>query len=60
MSEPICIAPTSTRCAPNHKTATLLTLSTSITIGNIAANRRPTRVWLSVRSPLACSNRAVS
>ena len=54
------MVPASTRWAPNQSTATLLTFSTSITIGNIIANRWPTRVWLSVSSPLAFSNRAVS
>ena len=37
---PICISPASTRCAPNHRMATLERLMTSITDGNMSA-----RAW---------------
>ena len=37
MSEPICNDPSSTGPAPNHSTATLDTLNTNITVGNIRA-----------------------
>ena len=41
MSAPICIWPASMRPAPNHSTATLDTLSTSMTIGKISACSLP-------------------
>ncbi|GMA89382.1 hypothetical protein GCM10025868_46320 [Angustibacter aerolatus] len=49
VSAPTCICPSAMRCPPNHSTATLDTLSTSITIGNISAVSRPTAVAVSVR-----------
>ncbi len=60
MSDPISMAPESTRMPPNQRTATLETLSTSINTGNIAAIHRPTMIETSVRSVLALSNRALS
>ena len=38
---PICISPAPTRAPPNHTAATLDTFSTSITLGNMNAWRRP-------------------
>ena len=42
VSEPICMAPESTRCAPNHSTATVEALKVNITIGKTRAISRPT------------------
>ena len=49
ISAPICICPLSMRSAPNHSTATLDTLSTSITVGNMKASSRPACSDVSVR-----------
>ena len=57
---PTCIEPSSTRNAPNQMTATLETLSTNITIGNMSAKSRPARRPRSVTSAFACSKRSVS
>ena len=57
---PTCIEPSSIRNAPNQITATLETLSTSMTIGNMSAIRRPARSATSVTSAFATSNRSVS
>ena len=60
MSEPTWIAPESTRDAPNHSTATLETLSTSITVGKINAIRRPARTDVSVSCWFAAPKRSAS
>ncbi len=52
--------PLSTRRAPNHSTATLEMLSTSMTTGKIRACKRPVRSAVAVRSSLAWANRARS
>jgi hypothetical protein len=54
---PICICPLAIRWPPNHITATLETFITSMTVGNISAMRRPTRMDTFIRSVLAPSNR---
>jgi hypothetical protein len=48
------------RPAPNHSTATLEALKTSITVGKVSAISRPTLSAVSVRSALAAPNRLVS
>ncbi len=48
------------RPAPTQSTATLETLSTSITVGNISAISRPARMPVAVSSSLAMPNRARS
>ena len=60
VSVPICSEPSWTRNEPNQITATLDTLSTSITIGNISANSRPALSAVSVTWSLAVRKRAVS
>ena len=57
---PICREPSCTRKLPNQITATLETFSTSITIGNISAKRRPAFSAVSVTSSLAAVKRSVS
>ena len=42
VSEPICISPVSTRCAPNHSTATVEALKMTMTTGNASAMSLPT------------------
>ena len=54
------MAPDSTRCPPNHSTATEPTLATSITTGNIPACQRPARTATTVSSSLAFAKRCVS
>ena len=54
---PICIAPSATRCAPNHMTATVERLRIAVMIGIVTANSRPTLRVVSKRSALAVSNR---
>jgi hypothetical protein len=60
VSAPISMAPLSTRCPPNHSTATLEALNISMTYGNITAISRPTRNDVSVSSVLAAPKRAAS
>ena len=60
VSAPTCISPFSTRSAPNHRTATDDTFMMSMTMGNIAAIRRPALSADSVTLSLACAKRAVS
>jgi hypothetical protein len=60
VSAPICIWPASMRPAPNHSTATLDTLSTSMTIGKISACSLPAASATAVTSVLAAWNRSVS
>ncbi len=49
--------PESTRCPPNHITATVDRFMTSMTAGNIIAMRRPARTDVSYRSVFASPNR---
>ena len=60
MRVPTSMSPSPTRMPPNQMTATLETFITSMTAGNMRANRRPalTAVWVS--SALASANRSVS
>ena len=60
MSAPICISPAPMRLAPNQSAATLDTLSTSITVGNMNAISRPARSEVAVRSSLATPKRSAS
>ena len=48
------------RSAPNQSTATLDTLSTNMTVGNMNAISRPARSEVSVRSSLPLPKRAAS
>ena len=48
------------RSAPSHSTATLDTLISTLTVGNIIVIRRPPLSDVAVSSSLACLNRAVS
>ena len=54
------MSPLSMRCAPNQSTATLDTLMTSMTSGNISAISLPTASETSVRSVLAPPKRSCS
>ena len=58
VSEPISMAPASTRCAPNQRTAMLETLKKNMMIGNISASSRPTRSAVSVSSAFARPKRS--
>ena len=60
MRDPTCMSPWSTRCPPNHRTATLDTFRTSSTAGNIVAIQRPTVTATVVRSRLAARKRSTS
>ncbi len=60
VSAPTCISPVSTRCAPNHRTATVEALRISMTVGKIIACRRPTRSAVSVSVRFESPNRSVS
>ena len=60
VSSPICIWPFSTRCEPNHRTATVEALKISMTIGKIIAISRPTASAVPVYWVLASANRACS
>ena len=60
VSEPTCMAPSAIRYPPNHSTATIARLKTSITVGNMAAIHLPVYTATLVRSSLARPNRSVS
>jgi len=60
VSSPICIWPASTRWAPNHSTATVEELKTSITRGKARDMRRPTARAVPVYWVLASAKRARS
>ena len=60
MSEPICMAPSAIRWPPNHSTATLEMLMTSMTVGPINAIRRPVPRPTSRMSLLAAAKRFAS
>ena len=60
VSAPTCMPPSAMRCPPNHSTATLDRLMTSMTDGNISAISRPTRSDTSISSVLATSKRCRS
>ena len=60
VSEPTCIAPLSTRAAPNQSTPTVDALRMIMTIGKISAWSRPTLSAVPVNVALASPNRSVS
>ena len=60
VSAPICISPLSTRCAPNHSTATVEALKMTMTTGNTRAISRPTARAVPVYCVLATAKRSRS
>ncbi len=60
MSAPICMSPSSMRCAPNQTTAIDDRFTTVMTIGNISASSLPVLTETSVSSALAPRKRSFS
>ncbi|OPZ51480.1 MAG: hypothetical protein BWY91_02675 [bacterium ADurb.BinA028] len=60
VSAPTCMSPASTRWAPNHRTATVEALKTSMTSGKTRAIRLPTPSDAPVSVSLASAKRAFS
>ena len=60
VSSPICIWPLSTRCPPNHSTATVEVLNTSMTSGKASDMSRPTASAVPVYCVLAAAKRSRS